>query len=278
MQHLHPYKSLVSISNHKISIIDPITNVIIPLEDYIDHTELNNRNIIWTGFRNETIYIITEELQVYKYHNQLSKHHTLASLDGFLGIDAIGSIIQYDNDVVSIYNPTDKTTYKLSQVEVNNCDAITISGDGHLFLSYYRNGKTLFKKNVDGILANRIEIDQADIIVSRPIDVEIKKDIDNHIVISKNIYINQVKSNIVGGTKNLTFPTNDFLISKSNILYDATDLGVYVIKDDKQIFNHLAIDEDMLNSVRSLLMSKDLQCYRTSEKEIISSPSHKYDS
>ncbi|MDA8693022.1 ATP-binding protein [Saprospiraceae bacterium] len=276
--HVAHLKWRTSIYNFKITIIDPITNKKTSIDDYLQQSEYNGEKIQWLITKENSIVFLTEKLDLFQYTDKLSKLTTLTSLDNFIGVDKDCNLIQFENQKITFTNlHTDKKT-SIPREKYDECLSFSISQDGHFYMSFSNEKGVCIKEYKNEIFQNIIQLDKngTDLFMVYPKNIDRRKNDGKYSLAYESLFIDNKKHSLDLGDYKRELKVYDFVLSKSGILYLATDLGVYVYKLEKRLFKSLRPDAKDLNSVRGLYVSEDLVLYTGPDQEKIMSPNSKY--
>lgn len=261
---------------YHISIIDPITENVIPFSDYIKKDVLQEDRIANVLFHENVIFLITNDGIIYTYTDKLEYYKTNPNQVDFISMNSDGCSVHLKDNILSIYDQENVLTHKEDLSQFSNFSALKISPSGKLFLLANDGGiVTTFlmegQKKKKLISLDKKEFpDRSQLIFY---DIEFHK--NGYLNINDRLYNTIDSSELEFRNTFGSIHSFEYLVSESGLGYVATNLGVYIIDDKKKIFNQFQKGKVELNSVRGIFINDKLKAYRTFNKEVVSSNSPK---
>jgi len=270
--------------SYDISIIDPITSQMSSLEDYLDESLFNSKDIIWTFQRDDTIYITCKDGQVYKYTDRLERSFNFNIDQQFVGITNRNTycVINKQN-IITEYDFSNKLAYEYNDINLAKTDRVEIDDQGNLIYmdtsAEYYQGLYLLQSGVKTKLPNYIlnADNQAppEDLITRKLNVEIYQ---GHLsMIGKQSYFWNDSIDVFSRLGSPFKTLSDIEFSESENYYIATDIGVSILQKKENYFKNFHKGKNNINSVRGMLKYDDIVIAKgDNNKAIAYSPDGSY--
>ncbi len=264
-------------NHYYITIINPLTNKPSTFDELygkiVKQEELNYIQEI-----DGLIFLITNDKRIFYIDEQINLHTDLSTSDAGIYMHDKEKIIKCYPEQIIITNQDNNVIHTIQEETILQYDAFSISNEGHLYFLATENNQIYISQFQDGNITHRISIPKNNIEKKYLKTLSIHQHEYNFFIINHKLYNTEPirDSEIINTLKERK--VFDLLVSKSNLTYFTTNVGIYILNNKsnlfKAIFNYK--DDKKTHSVRALYMSKDLTAYKKNEKELIQSPSGRY--
>lgn len=275
------YSSHISLfHNYKISVIDPLTDIVTHINEYLESDKLEETSIKYIQIINEVIYFITYENLIYQYTDHLELYSDQSKLDVSILVNGNDEIIAYSDTEINTYSSDGNLIYSLDSTYLSKFPAFTISSKGEIIFIEQIDGSVDFFLQEKNQLTKLISIEENELFkFSKSNDLtncRIDRLPHGKLKINQNYYASADSPSLILKNTMNQLPIFDYARSRSGLDFLATNLGVYVLKDDHSEFKNLAGAPET-NSVRAFFINQDLRMYKRYNGEAIEQNSKKYD-
>lgn len=271
--------------NYKIAIMNPVTHERISFTDYVESNDLAESDILRVLSANNHIYFITKDNQVYSYSTHLNLETTIRNHSGTIKISEDGHIVKMANHKIEIEDFSGNNIYTLDSLELSEFDNFSVTDYGEIFLFKKNEDKITVSKYCQNKIEDLIHIEESEFFeLNAPSRHAIVKSYPSgEFLINKKFYKTAQSPPLLLKNSVRTLDIHDYVNSKTDLSYVATNLGVFVYRNKKSFFNTLATLEEAGNSVRAFFINEDLKFHKKAEhsdkrnSEVIEATSGKYD-
>jgi len=267
--------------NYIVNIIDPITNEMQSLKEYCGREAKLFKQI---ECREKKIFLIDSLDNLYSYASSFVDENYKVDYKRHIGIGNQNNVYLYnektriiesrdfDNNLLEEYPLIDSSKYITS----------VVNREGQIITAIRKSDKTIY---IDPISVRKLHEDDIrneeflkKIVLDFCYKIKLSKKHINFEVINERLVLPNSFQEIfkrpgIGGKT-----INDFLVKETGLTYFATNVGVYIYNIKELPFKKFKSNYDTLNTVRGVLMDKDLQLYRYDATEFIESPNNSYSS
>lgn len=262
--------------NCNINIINPLTDSISSLNDYLVSPKINQKKIVKFFSQKDNLFLGTLDNEIYTYNGKLEFFAKVADMKTIATITPNHEMIFYDNGILTRTDSLGNLIQQYTPNDLQEYVAIVTSSSGKVFLLKELNNQIeIYEYDRDRIvfrlIVDRNVFHEKDIKFTKIERLESGQYWINGQLYKKNENDEYIIQNLTGSKT-----INDYMISLSGLGYAATNLGVYILDNKKNVFKTFASNESDHNSVRGILLTEDFQAYKIYDKEIIKSKSKKY--
>ncbi len=264
---------------YNITIIEPLSGTKLSFRDYVNSDLIQEDEIRYVQQIDEVLYFIMEDNKIYTYGNNLELHANTSDTDAFLYVRKRNEIYSIKEKNVELLDKKGKQLHVVNDSLFTSFDGYSITNTGELFF-YEKNQDTIyFYEYNHPDLQGPIAVPTANYSQNQLKYFLISKTADGHVMINKRLYHIKGRQNSSITDYISDRNTFDYHISNSGLIYVTTNLGVYIFENRKQKFKvlHKSENEAYTNSVRAIMISKDLEAFMKDKKERVTSPSGLYD-
>ncbi len=275
----HAKSNYITPDNHyHITIVNPLTNKTTTFDNLYGET-VKQEELIYIQEIDSIIYLITKDKRIFFYDLEIKPYADLSTSDGDIFMHEKGLILKCYPDQIIISNRDNTVLHTISKEIIHQYAAFSISKDGQLYFLDVENNHIHINQFQGGNIIHQISIPENNIEKIYLKHFSIVKHGDNFFIINHTLYNSEpIRDNEIMN-KLSERKVFDLLISKSNLSYFTTNIGIYILDNTSKFFKAISSykDDTKTHSVRALYMSNDLTAYKENEKELIQSPSKRYD-
>ncbi len=266
--------------SYKISIINPLTDEIMPFSEYVDASAFSENKVRLIQSIGDKIYLITEQKSIYTFTTQLEKHSDNPDFSEHIRVNREGNIVRYSENRITNTDRTGKVLFSIDSSYIAKYPAYYISENGNIFFVERRADKINILEHTGDEIAKLISIEPDEffkfLILTNLKHSVITKLPGDKLLINESYYASPDSSALTLKNSISELPIYDYARSKSGLDFIATNLGVYVLKDKQTEFKSLATSPEK-NSVRAFFSNSDLRLYKEVTSEVIEQNSSRYD-
>ena len=264
------------VNNYLINIIDPITDKTETFEEYTNSSLLALENIADINFRDSTIYLTSKSDSIYTYTDKLSYCCQLESASDLIAITNTHKIAYRHNNSINIHNLNGELSSSIADTTIAKFSTFITADSGKLFFLQEKNDTVSVFEYKEGVISILINLPRSNFIANNLRFTSIEKYPDGSLLLDHRLYFkNDTTYKVFEDSNGNNNSIYDVQIGQTGLMFLSTNLGVYVLCNEKSQFNKLGqSNSQTLNSVRGILVNDRIEAYRiNSEKEIIKSKS-----
>lgn len=268
------------IGDYSIYLVDPLSDKAISFNEIFPNAPFELANVENVRVRNRTLFFLTISGELYRYDDEFELILKDVQKESFIGVESETHYFQLlENSKIARISFEKGSTDTLDLYDYNATPFLCFEQTGGLVISSHNAEEkqiSIWKDKKISTVEKKLRETEA-LENLKTLYVRVKVDIKNNLI-SQNGYIDlkewgaTLEENRVVNRRYC----NDFLVSKSGLLYVATALGIYVFNNNKPIISNVNDVSSSLYSMRKMIMDDDVTFRVKDDKEYIASNSNKY--
>ena len=266
---IHENHTTISYSKFDINIIDPLTENILKFEDYVDNNQLELKEIKRIQTFNSKIYFLTHQNKIFSYKDSLKLLTEPKGIDGYMMLTEQEEILDISTESIEIKNINGLTIDQIDNAAISKYSAFSITSLGEIVFLKEKNDSISFIQYESGSLSNIIAIPSSELRSIEINQILLTQYSDGLLLINDQLYncsnpsVPKINS-LVDGRGIL-----NYLITANEMLYIATDLGIYIFDNKTKLFTTIGKGEARQNSVRGIFVNDEISAFNNNHTEVI---------